>query len=29
MVEEVKDIDEIYGWKYNILDKYFPKNDFE
>ncbi len=26
MIEEVKDIAEIYKWKYNIFEKQFPKN---
>jgi hypothetical protein len=28
MIEEVKDIAQIYDWKYNIYNSYFPKNTF-
>jgi hypothetical protein len=29
MIEEVKDIAEIYKWKYRIAEQHFPKNSFD
>jgi hypothetical protein len=29
LIEEVKDVSEVYGWKYGILNTSFPKNTFE
>jgi hypothetical protein len=29
LVEEVKDISEIYGWKYSVYETYFPNNTLD
>ena len=29
LIEEIKDISDVYGWKYHIFDRYFPNNTFE
>ena len=29
MIEEIKDISNVYGWKYHIFDTRFPNNTFE
>ena len=29
LIEEIKDVSDVYGWKYHIFDTYFPNNAFE